>query len=82
MCATSPKPWGRFAPELLDTQYAPEMWALFALGDLKPDTQLTGRFAKDETVADVGEVMLAIDEARDEAIRRQQGREEAVLEGS
>jgi RIO kinase 1 len=73
---------GRFAPELLDTQYAPEMWALFALGDLKPDTQLTGRFAKDETVADVGEVMLAIDEARDEAIRRQQGREEAVLEGS
>jgi RIO kinase 1 len=73
---------GRFAPELLDTQYAPEMWALFALGDLKPDTQLTGRFAKDDTVADVGEVMLAIDEARDEAIRRQQGREEAVLEGS
>lgn len=73
---------GRFAPELLDTQYAPEMWALFALGDLKPDTQLTGRFAKDETVADVGEVMLAIDEARDEAVRRQQGREEAVLEGS
>jgi RIO kinase 1 len=72
---------GRFAPELLDTQYAPEMWALFALGDLKPDTQLTGKFTKDETVADVGEVMLAIDEARDEAIRRQQGREEAVLEG-
>lgn len=73
---------GRFAPELLDTQYAPEMWALFALGDLKPDTQLTGRFAKDETVADVDEVMLAIDEAREEAIRRQQGREEALLEGS
>jgi RIO kinase 1 len=72
---------GRFAPELLDTQYAPEMWALFELGELKPETQLTGIFARDETLADVGEVMVAIDEARDEAIRRQLGREEALLSG-
>ncbi len=69
---------GRFAPELLDTQYAAEMWALFELGELKPETQLTGLFAKDETVTDVGEVMLAIDEAREEAIRREQGRVEAL----
>jgi len=69
---------GRFAPELLDTQYAPEMWSLFELGELKPETQLTGLFAKDETVTDVGEVMLAIDEAREEAIRRELGREEAL----
>jgi RIO kinase 1 len=70
---------GRFAPELLDTQYAPEMWALFEQGELKPDTQLTGIFIKDETIADLGDVMLAIDEARDEAIRRQRGREEETL---
>ena len=69
---------GRFAPELLTTQYAAEMWSLFELGELKPETQLTGLFAKDETVTDVGEVMLAIDEAREEAIRRELGREEAL----
>jgi RIO kinase 1 len=71
---------GRFAPQLLTTQYAPEMWALFEQGELQPETQLTGVFAKDETVADLGEVMLAIDEAREEAIRRQEGREEAMAE--
>ncbi|HEY6643261.1 PA4780 family RIO1-like protein kinase [Povalibacter sp.] len=73
---------GRFAPELLTTQYAPEMWALFAAGELKPETQLTGKFVTDEAVADVDEVLLAIDEAREEAVRRQQGREEALAEGS
>lgn len=69
---------GRFAPELLTTQYAAEMWALFELGELKPETPLTGIFVKDETAADVEEVMVAIDEAREEAIRRQQVREAAL----
>lgn len=69
---------GRFAPELLATRYAAEMWALFELGELKPETQLTGLFAKDEMITDVDEVMLAIDEAREEAIRREQRREEAL----
>lgn len=51
---------------------------LFELGELKSETQLTGLFARDETVADVVAVMIAIEEARDEAIRREQGREEAL----
>ncbi|MBI3898471.1 MAG: serine protein kinase RIO [Gammaproteobacteria bacterium] len=68
---------GRFAPELLGTQYAAEMWALFDQGELTPDTKLTGSFIKDEMSADVGDVMLAIDDARDEAIRRERGRDEA-----
>jgi RIO kinase 1 len=68
---------GRFAPELLVTDYAGEMWALYEKGELTPDTPLTGLFAKDETVPDVGEVMHAIDEAREEAIRRELGRQEA-----
>ena len=63
---------------MLATQYASEMWALFELGELKPETQLTGFFVKDETVADVGEVMLAIDEAREEAVRREEMRQEAL----
>lgn len=72
---------GRFAPELLVTDYAAEMWALFEQGELKPDSQLTGIFIKDEISADLGDVMLAIDEARDEAVRRQRGRDEAEVAG-
>jgi RIO kinase 1 len=70
---------GRFAPELLATHYAAEMWALFDQGDLTPETKLTGIFIKDETAADVDDVMLSIEDARDEAIRRQRGRDEAKL---
>jgi RIO kinase 1 len=68
---------GRFAPDLLATQYAAEMWSLFELGELQPETQLTGYFAANDEDPDLGEVMLAIDEAREEAIRREQGRAEA-----
>lgn len=70
---------GRFAPELLTTNYAGEMWSLFEQGELKPDSVLTGVFIKEETAADVGEIISAIDEARDEAERRQRGREEASV---
>ncbi|MGH8175663.1 MAG: PA4780 family RIO1-like protein kinase [Steroidobacter sp.] len=72
---------GRFAPDLLTTEYAREMWALFEQGELKPDSQLSGIFVKDETSADLGDVLLAIDEARDEALRRQLGREDAKVVG-
>jgi len=68
---------GRFAPELLTTDYAREMWAWFEKGELTPETPLTGIFIEDEVSPDLGDVILAIDEARDEAIRRQRGREEA-----
>ncbi|MGE0115672.1 MAG: PA4780 family RIO1-like protein kinase [Steroidobacteraceae bacterium] len=67
----------RFAPELLDTRYAQEMWSLFAQGELKPDSQLTGVFVRNENETDLDVVMFAIDDAREEAIRRQLGREEA-----
>lgn len=68
---------GRFAPELLDTRYAEEMWALFEQGALRPDSELSGVFATDERAADVDSVMLAIIDARQEAIIRQQGRDAA-----
>lgn len=66
---------GRFAPELLDTEFAREMWALYEQGDLHAESQLTGVFARDETVVDAEEVMFAIDDAREEAIRRQLNQE-------
>jgi RIO kinase 1 len=70
----------RFAPELMETDFANEMWALFQEGELRPDSALTGVFVRNDTPADVDAVMEAIDEARDEAIRRQRGRDEANAE--
>jgi RIO kinase 1 len=69
---------GRWAPELLDTWYAEEMWALFEAGELHPDSELTGVFEHDESAADVDSVRHAINDAREEALIRQQGREAAA----
>lgn len=71
---------GRWAPDLLDTWYGEEMWALFEAGALLPDSVLTGLFEPDEHLADIDSVRDAINEARDEALIRQQGREAAALE--
>jgi RIO kinase 1 len=69
---------GAFAPELLDTWYGEEMWALFEQGDLLPDTPLTGKFVHDERSVDLDGVRDAINDAREEALIRQQGREAAA----
>jgi RIO kinase 1 len=66
---------GRFAPELLATEFAREMWHLFEQGELTADSRLTGDFARDETAADADGVLLAVEDAREEAMRRQLGRE-------
>ncbi|MBK0053294.1 PA4780 family RIO1-like protein kinase [Stenotrophomonas sp. S39] len=68
---------GRFAPELLDTWYGEEMWALFEAGNLLPDSELTGTFVHDESTIDLDSVRHAINDAREEALIRQQGREAA-----
>ena len=67
--------FSRTAPELLDTLYAREMWDIYTLGELRPDTALTGRYTRSEANADVD----AIEEARREAEARALGREEAAL---
>ena len=69
---------GRFAPELFDTWYGEEMWALFETGDLRPDSVLTGTFVHDERRVDLDSVREAINDAREEALIRQQGREAAA----
>ncbi len=71
---------GQFAPELFETRYAEEMWALYEHGELRPDTELTGKFAEDTTRVDVSGIYDAIREAREEALIRQQGREAANAE--
>ena len=66
---------GRFAPELLATEYALEMWSLFEQGELHADTELTGMFQTDLSAVDADRVLEVIDDAREEAIRRELGRE-------
>ncbi len=68
----------RFAPELATTHFGEEMWALYEQGDLHPDRLLSGTFVFDEHAADVEAVRLAIEDARQEALIREQGREEAA----
>jgi RIO kinase 1 len=62
---------GRFAPELLETEFAREMWSLFEQGELTADTELTGVFARDETPTDPDSVLVLIEDAREEAIQRE-----------
>ena len=69
---------GFWAPDLLDTWYGEEMWALFEAGELRPDTELTGVFVHDDSAIDVDGVRHAINDAREEALIRQQGREAAA----
>jgi RIO kinase 1 len=67
----------RAAPELSDTHYGEEMWALYEQGELSAGSELTGQFIFAEGDADVAAVMASIEDARQEAIIRQQGREAA-----
>ena len=69
--------YGQFAPELLATRYAEEIWSLYESGDLHPDVALSGQFEDDGEEADVDAVMVAIREALAEEEIRQQGRREA-----
>jgi RIO kinase 1 len=72
---------GRWAPELLETWYGEEMWALYEAGELHPDSALSGVFAHDASAVDLDGVRHAINDAREEALIRQQGREAAAEEG-
>jgi RIO kinase 1 len=63
---------GQFAPELLGTNFAAEMWALFESGELRPDSALSGSHIKDDTPADLGQVVLAIEDARREEMSRRE----------
>jgi RIO kinase 1 len=62
---------GRFAPELLQTQFAREMWSLFEQGELRADSVLTGIFARDESQSDPDSVLAVIEDAREEHLQRE-----------
>jgi len=55
--------YAQFAPELSNSHYAQEMWALFEAGDLRPNTELTGQFEESTESADVDTVLEEIKQA-------------------
>ncbi|HWG69924.1 MAG TPA: PA4780 family RIO1-like protein kinase [Steroidobacteraceae bacterium] len=63
--------FSRAAPELLETEYAREIWKLYESGELTPESTLTGRLARDTSVPDVNAVLTQIEEERQEAERRE-----------
>ncbi len=69
--------FGRSAPELLDTEYAREIWKLYEASELTPESVLTGRCVRDTTAPDVDAVLDQIEEERREAEERRRRREEA-----
>ena len=62
--------FGRFAPELLTTQYGPEIWDLYERGELGVDTPLTGRYHHVRGAVDLRSVMREIEDTRDEEAAR------------
>jgi RIO kinase 1 len=62
--------FGRFAPELLATDYGREIWSLYEQGRLSTDVVLTGRFDRQLKPVDMGAVLRGIDDAKDEEAAR------------
>jgi RIO kinase 1 len=63
--------FGQFAPELLATDYGPEIWSLYQTGTLSNETALTGRYERAHADVDMQAVLREIDDARaDDAARR------------
>jgi RIO kinase 1 len=49
--------FGRFAPELIDSEYGKEIWRLYEAGNLTPESELTGRIEIEHRIADVDAVL-------------------------
>jgi RIO kinase 1 len=64
--------YGQFAPELLGSQYAKEIWALYEDGKLKPGIELNGNFAEDTQLSDVDGVLEEIKAVLFEEEKRQE----------
>ena len=59
--------YGHYAPEILETQYGKEMWALFQAGTLTPEIELTGVYIESEVDADIDGLMAEINAVMAEA---------------
>jgi RIO kinase 1 len=68
-----------FAPELAQTRYADEIWALFEAGDMDPDVELTGLYEDDAEAPDVDalleNIMAAMEEEQERKARQKSAEE-------
>ena len=62
--------FGRYAPDLLATQYGPEIWSLYAAGLLVPDMPLTGRYEPTAGAVDLSALLREIEDAQLEEAAR------------
>jgi len=62
--------FGRFAPELLLTDFGPEIWDLYQRGMLSADVVLTGRFEREFAPVDMDSIIREIENARAEEAAR------------
>ncbi|NNJ97326.1 MAG: serine protein kinase RIO [Gammaproteobacteria bacterium] len=73
------------APQLHDSQYAKEIWAMYENGELHPEVELTGQFEENTQAADVDVVLQVIEAAWNEEQEHQQrlrGDEVPTVSGS
>ncbi|AOR59719.1 PA4780 family RIO1-like protein kinase [Pectobacterium parmentieri] len=68
--------YGQFAPQLLQTRYAQEIWMLYEDGKLTPETVLTGLFVEAAHEVDMGSLIDEIIAAEDEFYERQRAKKE------
>lgn len=69
--------YAQFSPELKNTHYAEEIWALFEDGELYPEYVLTGEFEFETEEADVDSVLQEITAAFEEEQALQQRKRDA-----
>ncbi|GDX05119.1 PA4780 family RIO1-like protein kinase [Buttiauxella selenatireducens] len=72
--------YGQFAPQLLGTRYAKEIWALYEDGKLTPETPLTGLFVEEIHDVDMDSLMDEIITAEDDFYERQRALKEREQE--
>ena len=72
--------YAQFAPELINTQYAKEIWALYEAGELDPEIALTGIAEEDTHIADVDSVMTEIKAILAEEQERKDRRNSEVID--
>jgi len=64
---------GQYAPTLLSTRYAEEIWDMYARGVLHPDVKLNGEFARSDVEADIAAMLQIIEYVKQEEQERRGG---------
>ena len=72
--------FGQYAPDLLVTHYAEEIWDLYQHGNLHPEVKLTGEFAQSNIDADLATMMRIIEHVKEEEEERKE-RERMARDG-